>query len=300
MKLHALTARHDNRQAQLTATSRHKKLAAALLAACLTLLTACAGTGDARGSALAAEVYQLPVYSFDTMTAEERFTAEDGTELAYYSYQLQSMAVENLKKLSPEDREAAERNAENFNEKMNDLLDKSVEIGRQMGANAQTVPGSAGLPYYDVTVSESVLCGQIVSVRMDNTSYSGGAHPNSYTNSYLFDLATGQFIDPIQVADDPETFRAGAADLLVEAAEAREEDLLGYWPDYRGILERWNEGAALFGPEGLTVVYSPYELGPYAMGAVELAVPYGELADLLGPGGLERLGLKAETEETEM
>lgn len=300
MKLHALTARHDNRQAQLTAPSRHKTSAAALLAACLTLLTACAGTGDARGSALAAEVYQLPVYSFDTMTAEERFTAEDGTELAYYSYQLQSMAVENLKKLSPEDREAAERNAENFNEKMNDLLDKSVEIGRQMGANAQTVPGSAGLPYYDVTVSESVLCGQIVSVRMDNTSYSGGAHPNSYTNSYLFDLATGQFIDPIQVADDPETFRAGAADLLVEAAEAREEDLLGYWPDYRGILERWNEGAALFGPEGLTVVYSPYELGPYAMGAVELAVPYGELADLLGPGGLERLGLKAETEETEM
>ena len=223
MKLHALTARRDNRQARLSATSRHKTSAAALLAACLSLLTACAGTGDARGSALAAEVYQVPVYSFDTMTAEERFTAEDGTELAYYSYQLQSMAVENLKKLSPEDREAAERNAENFNEKMNDLLDKSVEIGRQMGANAQTVPGSAGLPYYDVTVSESVLCGQIVSVRMDNTSYSGGAHPNSYTNSYLFDLATGQFIDPIQVADDPETFRAGAADLLVEAARSREE-----------------------------------------------------------------------------
>ena len=125
---------------------RHKKSVAALLAACLTLLTACAGTGDARGSALAAEVYKLPVYSFDTMTAEERFTAEDGTELAYYSYQLQSMAVENLKKLSPEDREAAERNAENFNEKKNDLLDKSVEIGRQMGANAQTVPAAPACP----------------------------------------------------------------------------------------------------------------------------------------------------------
>ena len=135
---------------------------------------------------------------------------------------------------------------------------------------------------------------------MDNTSYSGGAHPNSYTNSYLFDLATGQFIDPIQVADDPETFRAGAADLLVEAAEAREEDLLGYWPDYRGILERWNEGAALFGPEGLTVVYSPYELGPLRHGGRGAGGAYGELADLLGPGGLERLGLKAETEETEM
>ena len=113
---------------------------------CLSLLTACAGTGDARGSALAAEVYQLPVYSFDTMTAEERFTAEDGTELAYYSYQLQSMAVENLEKLSPEDREAAERNAENFNEKMNDLLDKSVEIGRQMGRTPKPCPAAPACP----------------------------------------------------------------------------------------------------------------------------------------------------------
>ena len=40
--------------------------------------------------------------------------------------------------------------------------------------------------------------------------------------------------------------------------------------------------------------------GPTPWGAVELTVPYGEFADLLGPGGLERLGLKAETEETEM
>ena len=144
------------------------------------------------------------------------------------------------------------------------------------------MPGSAGLPYYDVTVSESVLCGQIVSVRMDNTSYSGGAHPNSYTNSYLFDLATGQFIDPIQVADDPEAFRAGAAELLVEAAEAREEDLPGYWVDYRDIIGRWNEGAALFGPEGMTVVFSTYELGPYAMGGRGAD---GALRRVRGPAG---------------
>ena len=50
----------------------------------------------------------------------------------------------------------------------------------------------------------------------------------------------------------------------------------------------------LFDGEGMTVVYSPYELGPYAMGTVELKASYEELAQLLGPGGLERLGLAEE------
>lgn len=44
----------------------------------------------------------------------------------------------------------------------------------------------------------------------------------------------------------------------------------------------------------MTVVYSPYELGPYAMGSVELFLSYSQLGDLLGEGGLERLGAAAE------
>lgn len=47
----------------------------------------------------------------------------------------------------------------------------------------------------------------------------------------------------------------------------------------------------------MTVVYSPYELGPYALGTVELRADYRELAELLGPGGLERLGLTAAERE---
>ena len=46
------------------------------------------------------------------------------------------------------------------------------------------------------------------------------------------------------------------------------------------------------------VVYSPYVLGPYALGTVELKVSYQEIEDLLGPGGQERLGIGS-TEEAE-
>ena len=42
-----------------------------------------------------------------------------------------------------------------------------------------------------------------------------GAHPNRYTSSFLFDLESGQFINPIQIAENPESFRTGAADLIL-------------------------------------------------------------------------------------
>ena len=42
----------------------------------------------------------------------------------------------------------------------------------------------------------------------------------------------------------------------------------------------------------MLVVFSPYELGPYSMGEVELRVTYEELASLVGEEGLRRLGVR--------
>ena len=67
-----------------------------------------------------------------------------------------------------------------------------------------------------------------------------------------------------------------------------------FWTDYAEIIARWNEGSAVFDGEGMLVIFSPYELGPYSMGSVELRLSYEELADLVGPGGMARLGLGAE------
>jgi len=84
----------------------------------------------------------------------------------------------------------------------------------------------------------------------------------------------------------------GSRSTVVEKAEALEEYQPGYWSDYADIIARWNEGTVLFDEEGMLAVYSPYLLGPYAMGEVELRLGYDELAELIGPGGLERLGVE--------
>ena len=107
----------------------------------------------------------------------------------------------------------------------------------------------------------------------------------------------GQFIDPAQIGDDPETFRVQAAALLVAQAESLgEEYTSGYWDDYAEIISNWNETTVLFDENGMTVIFSAYELGPYAMGPVELQLTYGELAGVIGQGGLEHLGVVLDAE----
>ena len=229
-----------------------------------------------------------PLYQWETMTAQNKFAAEDGTELMYYSYQLLTLSVANLEELRSGEAAEAERNVENFNSKMTALLEKAMEVGRVMQEDAAQLykeSGTAGLPFYDETSASCCRTGDLLSVRVSGCSYAGGAHPSRCDSGYLF-------IDPTQIADKPEEFRTGAAALLVEKAEALEEYQPGYWSDYADIIARWNEGTVLFDEEGMLAVYSPYLLGPYAMGEVELRLGYDELAELIGPGGLERLGVE--------
>ena len=264
----------------------------ALLAGCMLLLAARAGLGASAPKRDAAPEYEEPVYAFEQTEAQEEYAAGDGAVGARYSCQMLMLTVSNQDRLSPEDGPAAARTAENFNSKMHSLMIDAVGAGQTMSELAEEVY-SAAETYYDETEASYVRTGQIVSVRVDNISYTGGAHPNRYTGSYLFDLEAGQFIDPLQLADDPEVLRTGAAALLLEKAEEHQA-FDSFWEDYPDLIARWNEGTVLFDGEGIRVVYSPYEIAPYGMGDVELSLTWEELEPLVGPEGMERLGRTAE------
>lgn len=233
------------------------------------------------------------VYTLEALSEEETFLSEGGRKLADYSYQLLVLSVANLEELSPEEAEAAQRNVETFHAKMSALMEELTAYGAVMGDDAAQMErdGYTIEAYYDRAAASGTMAGDLVSVRVDQCSYTGGAHPNRYTSSYLFDLRIGQFIDPTQLADDPAAFQCGAAELLREKADAITRNRDGYWPDYGEIISRWSEGAVLFDEEGMLVLYSTYELGPYVMGEVELRLSYEELAGLIGDGGLARLGM---------
>lgn len=277
---------------------------AILLAAYALLLTACAGQAisepapaieskrEAAGTVL--EEYQEPAYEIVPFTTGDQVRAEDGTVLAVCNYQTVRLTLRNEKLISPEDAMAAERNIAAFNEKMESVTADLVAQGGEMAAYVGENYEASGAPvteYEDDAETFEAFMGDILSVCLRRYSYTGGAHPNSYVMGWLFDLASGQFIlDPSQLADDPRAFHDGAAELLIAKADSGLPGPVEYWDDYQDIIRSGPGGVTLFDEEGMTVVYAPYELGPYAAGEVELHLSWEELEPLLGQSGLARLG----------
>ena len=286
-----------------------KKNWLALLAACTLALSGCAGmaisdpaplaeTALSMSAPEAAEEYEEPEYEIIPFSSGSQVRAEDETVAAVYNYQTVLLNLHNEEALSPEDGEAARRNMEAFNSKMRAVLGELMEQGGAFGEDALAAYeefGSLSAEYEDDADMGAEFCGDIVSVILHRVSYTGGAHPNRYAASYLFDLASGQFIDPTQIAEDPEAFRAGAAELLLEKADAHPERD-AFWQDYADVIARWNEGTVRFDGEGMHVIYSPYGLGPYVLGEVELSLGWEELEPLIGASGMERLGRGAADE----
>ena len=232
-----------------------------------------------------------PIYGYEEKTCERTFTDESTGEVyASYGYSVPMLGIVNADKLGEETLAHAQRNVEVFNTRMQEILDDAVAYGEEFVFQTESAP--FGLALADEKTLSVSCTGQILTVWVDGYFYGGGAHPYAYNDSYTFDLTVGQFIDPAQIGDDPEHFRVAAAELLVAKAEGLGEDYTsGYWSDYAQIISRWNEAAVLFDETGMTVVFSAYELGPYAMGPVELVLTYEELAEAIGEGGLAHLGV---------
>ena len=273
-----------------------KRELAVFVAACTLLLAACAGlaASDPVPPANRAEVQEThaePEYGEKTIAAEEWFYAEDGEELAHYQYTLPAIFLSNVDVLSTEEAEKAGQVVDTYNAMMESLLGDYKERGTAIYNDALEIyqTGTLTEPYYDMVSSGGWEAGDILSNCMVAYTYTGGAHPNSYHRSYLFDLKSGQFIDPTQLADDPEAFRTGVEELLLEKAE-KDAQRENFWEDYADVIARWNEEGLEFDEQGLSVIFSPYELAPYSSGEIALRLGWEELEPLLGPGGLERLG----------
>jgi hypothetical protein len=128
---------------------------------------------------------------------------------------------------------------------------------------------------------------KVVSLRLSEEAYQGGAHGLT-TNRYAsFDPATGR--------------RLGLSDLVTPEGEARlaeigerelrkvhqlpsEQSLEEAGFTFEGNKFALSQEIAVLA-EGLAIHYNPYEIAPYALGPTEIVVPRSELAPLAKPGG---------------
>ncbi len=122
---------------------------------------------------------------------------------------------------------------------------------------------------------------KVITVRIDTYAYTGGAHPNTNLAFYVFDREMGRaLLLPDLVSDTTALLR------VVEKTFRKQQGLQpqtnleerGYFlRDGRFFLPA-NVGLSR---AGMVFYYNPYEIAAYALGPIEVTVPYEQLAGIL-------------------
>ena len=150
---------------------------------------------------------------------------------------------------------------------------------------------------YQYEFEKVASVGDIISVEFLDMVYTGGAHPNYLLGGILHDRAAGEDIFPSEILTEAGT--AAMKTLLLEklAEEKRirlsmdPQDMPAIREDVADVFPKEIEfwfGQVVFHPSteadkfgGLTVLFSPYDVGSYAEGGYELRVSASELDGML-------------------
>lgn len=137
-----------------------------------------------------------------------------------------------------------------------------------------------------VTYSLKVKTDHILGIAWDvYQQFAGAAHPSEVLNVMVYDLDTGRqlMLADVFIPGSPYLKRLSqfcTQQLTVAAANSGyplfEEGLRPIPKNFENFLLR---------PEGLYIVFNPYQVAPYVAGVQEVTVPYTVVADLLQPGG---------------
>ncbi len=113
----------------------------------------------------------------------------------------------------------------------------------------------------------------ILSYSMEQYVYTGGAHGVTNRFYYNYDLETGLLLteEDLFIGD----YAVVLAPLLLANLTVEEEVLGDY--DTEKILPNGN---FYLSDEGITFVYNPYEIAPYAYGETEILIPWEAVQDI--------------------
>ena len=136
----------------------------------------------------------------------------------------------------------------------------------------------------------SVAHGRLLSVRLHTMVYTGGAHPNNWPGTWLFDMADGSALTMDDVFAAPRAaLRALAprvrAELRAALGQMALDDMLlpGSEPTPENYANFTMDDASL------TFCFAPYQVGPYAAGEQQVRLPLADLREWLAPSFIERL-----------
>ncbi len=131
---------------------------------------------------------------------------------------------------------------------------------------------------------------RVISLIESNSEYTGGAHGSWGSSGVTFDAESGALLELEDLLTDQEGFQETAEAYILGRLAEREPE--GLFPDYESIVSgMWESGPNWYlDAAGITFIFQPYLIGPWAMGEVLVTFPYTEAAGYLSEDYLpERL-----------
>ena len=275
-----------------------KKLFASLLALSLALsLGACAVKVDPTGpDAPKPSQPETPELTFAVgtpLTHESTYTADDGTLLLHTNYELPQLELRTADGALYEPGAAATQSAtvavrDAFNAEMERCYAAVLSNESELAQEARDHYGSDSMSF-EYIYYEDELLGEVVyqtdgliSVLANAYAFYGGAHPNTSTLTWSFDLTAGEFLT-LDALNAQSSTDSALGKTLVDTLASEivnriyEEGLDDYLYDdfYSYVYDLSSNAHFYFSGSGMTVNFDAYVLGPYASGPQTFEIPYG-------------------------
>lgn len=180
--------------------------------------------------------------------------------------------------------EAAAEGVRKWMEEEETSVQKSGEQYAEWAKDDEAVP-YADDDYYRYSIFQEMELARadsrVISMVRMWSEYTGGAHGNYWYEGVVFDAVTGEKLDLSHVLQDAGGFRQKATGYIVKKLQEQYDE--GLFPDYEQTVEdMWaTEPAWYLDAAGITFIFNPYAVGPYAMGEARVTLPYGEFDSYL-------------------
>jgi hypothetical protein len=147
-------------------------------------------------------------------------------------------------------------------------------------AFTEEFPEATASWFVEIDASVPFATSTVTTLDVVETSFTGGAHPNSRRRLVSFDTVTGHLLAIGDLSPDVESVAAAVERALRAEFELGPDDDLGeagFWFPEDAFVLTDNVGVVA---DGLLFHWNAYEIAPYSMGPIEVLLPIDQLKGL--------------------
>lgn len=121
-----------------------------------------------------------------------------------------------------------------------------------------------------------------LSISLDHYQYTGGAHGNFYSVGYNINMNNGKILTLSDIIDNDsfDLLSYECEQAILDTFEVSSLLEAGLFEDEIAILP---DQDFYIIPGALVLQFDPYEIGPYAMGVINVKIPFDKIKDIIKP-----------------